>query len=100
MDDCSICYEGLETSTKTLDCSHIFHMKCISTWCVNAKTCPLCRAVIVDHALGAIKEFEELYLLELPYLEFEEIYNRSRNQSLDYVNGYAETDILEAIFFS
>lgn len=40
-DDCSICYEKLNTSANIItNCDHIFHYKCIK----DCKSCPLCRS--------------------------------------------------------
>lgn len=44
---CPICHEAF-TSPIMLECQHIFCDHCICIWFDREKTCPLCRAVIVD----------------------------------------------------
>ncbi|OWF40060.1 E3 ubiquitin-protein ligase TTC3 [Mizuhopecten yessoensis] len=47
-DPCVICYEEMTPmTTRTLDCSHRFHDKCIRKWLKEQSTCPNCR----DHTL-------------------------------------------------
>ncbi len=42
---CSICFDNISDSTKkSLNCDHNFHINCINTWLVENNTCPLCRA--------------------------------------------------------
>ena len=47
---CSICLEDYSKEDKIvqLDCSHIFHRKCVETWFKSKtiKNCPLCRIII------------------------------------------------------
>lgn len=43
---CAICREVFKPGTdicRMLDCSHIFHAKCIDHWFVRASCCPLCK---------------------------------------------------------
>ena len=45
---CSICYDNIydfETNVK-LNCSHIYHKKCIEKWLINTpkNSCPMCRS--------------------------------------------------------
>jgi len=86
MADCSICYEILESDIKTLDCAHVYHKGCIERWCCRANTCPLCRAIIDDHELGAIPS----YLTMSSFLDYEEA-----SQSPPYMHGYYESDFIE-----
>tara|TARA_B100001093_G_scaffold355537_1_gene340118 strand:- start:626 stop:1063 length:438 start_codon:yes stop_codon:yes gene_type:complete len=50
---CSICLEQytIEDKIIQLNCSHIFHRKCIESWFKdkdkNKKVCPLCRIIII-----------------------------------------------------
>jgi len=51
--ECGICFESLDSKQidicTELDCSHLYHDKCLSQWCKtcikdnNAPNCPLCR---------------------------------------------------------
>ena len=48
--ECPICYEEIqENEIKQLSCTHCFHKKCITTWCIitqentGSSTCPCCR---------------------------------------------------------
>ena len=45
---CSICIDNYHKDNiiYELDCSHIFHKKCLSKWIELNNTCPLCRASI------------------------------------------------------
>ena len=41
---CSICLDPLtENIVKLNNCSHCFHMSCISKWLIRKRDCPLCR---------------------------------------------------------
>ncbi|KAK9735418.1 hypothetical protein RND81_04G204800 [Saponaria officinalis] len=46
-DDCAICYQhllGQDDSIVKLQCSHMFHQRCISDWFKLHLSCPLCRS--------------------------------------------------------
>ena len=44
---CSICLKNLDKSNQLeLECSHIFHISCISDWKKRNNTCPICRKMI------------------------------------------------------
>ena len=42
---CIICFEEYmdESVVSKLECKHIFHTKCLSTWIEKNQSCPLCR---------------------------------------------------------
>jgi len=47
MQTCVICCENIEESgekKRTLDCSHVFHDRCIGQWLALKHSCPQCRA--------------------------------------------------------
>ena len=43
---CAICYDNFKNKEEVseLDCSHIFHPKCIKTWLFQKNICPCCKA--------------------------------------------------------
>lgn len=45
---CQICLDDfIETKLMIkIHCNHVFHVKCIQSWCKIGRTCPLCRAEI------------------------------------------------------
>ena len=45
-DDCSICLNQLmnESSRRIQECSHRFHVGCLSRWLSLRRTCPICRS--------------------------------------------------------
>ncbi|CAE7227649.1 Rnf128 [Symbiodinium natans] len=46
VDSCAICREVFQIGVdicRVLDCTHIFHAKCIDMWFVKASSCPLCK---------------------------------------------------------
>lgn len=43
---CSICLDNAEKGVFLPGCQHFFHKECISTWMLQASTCPYCRAII------------------------------------------------------
>jgi len=42
--ECIICLEGFEKgqNVSLIKCGHMYHTKCLYTWFVKNKTCPLC----------------------------------------------------------
>ena len=44
-EDCFLCAQKFSPifNSKTLDCSHKFHKKCVDHWLKKQRTCPLCR---------------------------------------------------------
>ena len=43
-EDCVVCYDKYyEDEICKLKCNHIFHKKCLKTWIMSKKTCPICR---------------------------------------------------------
>jgi len=45
MDDCSICLQEMTEKTVLLECTHEFHLECLSN--ITNNSCPLCRANIL-----------------------------------------------------
>ena len=43
---CSICLKSLGNNYLELECSHFFHISCISDWKKRNNTCPICRKMI------------------------------------------------------
>jgi len=52
-DTCAICHEAFNAALldicRVLDCSHVFHAKCVDLWFIKATFCPLCKS---DLGLG------------------------------------------------
>lgn len=47
LDNCSICLEIFgEDEIVKLECTHIFHEKCLEEWLKIQKNCPLCKAIL------------------------------------------------------
>lgn len=43
-DTCVICLVSMaDTSTRSLECGHVFHTECLNYWEVNSNLCPCCR---------------------------------------------------------
>lgn len=55
--DCSICLESLTNQNQPLHhmtiCQHTFHANCIKPWIKSKKTCPLCRADLIEDFVAA-----------------------------------------------
>lgn len=52
---CSICLENIRSgnSMRRLPCFHAFHVKCIDSWLIQNKICPVCRVAIdANHSLS------------------------------------------------
>ncbi|AYV83988.1 MAG: RING/U-box superfamily protein [Hyperionvirus sp.] len=47
---CSICLEDYATGDviRRLNCPHIFHKNCIDNWLLLQRTCPICRANVIE----------------------------------------------------
>ena len=41
--NCIICFEPLNNHLCKLQCNHIYHIKCITTWEEKKSSCPICR---------------------------------------------------------
>ena len=50
MEDCPICYDSLNASTGhcTLACKHSYHIACLTKWCNQETTCPMCRRALSE----------------------------------------------------
>jgi len=46
-DTCTICMDSNNTNLVKLNCNHIFHRICITTWLSKNTTCPICRDTAV-----------------------------------------------------
>ncbi|WP_422136097.1 RING finger protein [Endozoicomonas sp. ALD040] len=46
-EECPICYAPFaESEVKVFEpCTHMFHERCLATWLVNNRTCPMCRSL-------------------------------------------------------
>jgi len=58
MRECTICYEGLISTTdeelcvvKT-PCDHLYHKHCLASWLQSHRSCPICRTDLVDAVVG------------------------------------------------
>jgi len=43
---CAVCFASMPAATRTLDCGHTFHSRCVERWkrtCPGDPTCPMCR---------------------------------------------------------
>ena len=43
VEECSICFEDMDESTKINKCGHTFHHYCIKEWTEINQSCPICR---------------------------------------------------------
>jgi hypothetical protein len=59
--DCPICYDGYSGNNLRVinNCNHAFHSECIERWFVGNRTCPMCRANVVEYA-GSIDSASNL----------------------------------------
>ena len=62
--DCCICLQKLENNILQLDCSHLFHEKCINKWIKNNNNCPMCRKNIKNNSNNS-KLFETFIILSI-----------------------------------
>ncbi len=44
MDPCSICLCDIVSSTRLVNCGHVFCQECISKWLLEKASCPYCRS--------------------------------------------------------
>jgi hypothetical protein len=49
--ECMVCLEMMQKGqeVRCLPCGHRFHRKCIDTWLLSKRKCPLCNLNIVQH---------------------------------------------------
>ena len=57
-DTCSICLEVMRAGqvTSRLPCRHSYHKKCIDTWLVHRRKCPLCKLDILKYFREQLKD--------------------------------------------
>ena len=60
---CSICYEEIgENESCLLECSHVFHRKCIDNmFKFNMNSCPMCRCCIEGNPVDKFRKCEDYY---------------------------------------
>ena len=64
---CIICHDNMTpTSSKKLDCGHIFHVGCIKKWMQKSFTCPVCRKPLLNKGYEEHEEQEPTYLVTSP----------------------------------
>ena len=69
-EECCICRDRIEEGIK-LKCNHVFHKTCIKEWFKVNKTCPLCRAKLIDKITRLINIKEKYDLDSLKKYIFE-----------------------------
>ena len=49
-EECPICYDKMKNKELIvkIQCSHLYHQKCINKWIMKRNNCPMCRANIKD----------------------------------------------------
>ncbi|ODN03144.1 RING finger and transmembrane domain-containing protein 2 [Orchesella cincta] len=60
---CPICHDNYASPTR-LACSHIFCEECVATWFDRERTCPMCRAKVVDDPTyrdGSTSQYVQLF---------------------------------------
>ncbi|CAL8129584.1 unnamed protein product [Orchesella dallaii] len=60
---CPICHDNYSSPTR-LNCSHIFCEECVATWFDRERTCPMCRAKVVDDPTyrdGSTSQYVQLF---------------------------------------
>ena len=84
MEDCSICYEGINGTTGhcTLSCTHSFHIRCLTRWSSENPNCPLCRNPLSEKEspskIAPLTESENQFMILLT--------TSSRPHSEEFVN--------------
>jgi len=83
--ECSICLTAFELGNNVVelkcDKSHIFHKTCLSTWTMQAYTCPVCREPIIRQ-LEDIEAYKQLSRI---------------NQMSQFEDNLAEADVNSSI---
>lgn len=57
--ECTVCLDAMVAGeeVRKLPCSHMFHQKCIDSWLLDKRKCPLCNLDIIKHfGLGGEEE--------------------------------------------
>lgn len=60
---CPICHDNFANPTR-LQCTHIFCEECVATWFDRERTCPMCRAKVVDDPTyrdGSTSQYIQLF---------------------------------------
>jgi hypothetical protein len=80
--ECGICFDDITDDKKILQCSHVYHNKCINNWLVKSNSCPYCRTDItkIDKIT---KIFEEVISYEINW-------NYSYNKVINNFNNFWE----------
>lgn len=67
---CNICLDECSEGQRVRNlnkCNHVFHIKCIDTWFIQNKSCPVCRTVY-DIQYIKSETYENISILERYYL--------------------------------
>lgn len=74
MKQCTICLLDVEEET-IIDCSHVFHLKCISQWVEVNNVCPTCRGPVTQlvrngKKLRSVEAPKKSYALRMDGVQF------------------------------
>lgn len=51
INECTICFDKLNSSLNVLLCGHVFHSKCEETWREHSSTCAVCREPVTLYSV-------------------------------------------------
>lgn len=96
-DKCSICIDSLGSinDCRALECSHMFHTKCIAEWTNNNKTCPICKESVLDnHDIPTMISLSNFIIDNIDYIRISHDYEILENDENGTISEFKSSSLL------
>lgn len=94
--ECSICFDYIKNSCFG-SCYHHFCFKCLSRWCIQNNSCPICKThinqILYDKEFDLVNQQLIYYKKQAPNVDVTDVSNSSSKIEVDNINTNNYLDI-------